>query len=257
MKTPVTLIALLFTLVSYAGSSTTTDSRFYAGVSFTPGVSYRLLIDNYHKYLDNKQLISSRNSYESPWFAYAVGFKAGYHIRKFVAIETGVEYLSAAYQWKQSGLTVWSGYRPDLTYDSTMLGSAKGKYGYHFLNIPVAFNFTVGKQKVKAIFSAGATLNVLLGQWQQTSYNIPGDMSGSSYKTTTSIRGLHRFNLSPFIGIGADWEINNLMTLLVMPTASIQALKASDTPVTEHLYTAGINLSLLFGLPRHVKQKAN
>lgn len=255
MKHTIVLVLLLalFSHTTYAGTGTQTGSGFYAGVSFTPGVGYRYLSENKSTrdmLVSSSEAIAERNSYETPSFYYAVGFKMGYHIRKFVDIETGVEYTSIAYQWKQSGLTVGSGYRPDLSYDSTMLGWARGKYGYHYLNIPVAFNFILGKQQVKAVISVGAACNVLVGQWQQSKYSIPGDISGSSYYTTTSIRSLNRFNLSPFIGVGADWYINNLVTLRVMPIASIQSLVIADAPIFERLYTAGINVSVLFGLPR-------
>lgn len=263
MKHTIALIMLFAVLlqVARAGDSTTIKMAggFYAGVSFTPGMGYRYLSVNRNTrdmQLSSHEVIAMRNSYESPSFYYAVGFKAGYHIRKFVDVEVGMEYTSIAYQWKQNGLTTGSGYQPDLSYDSTRLGWAKGKYGYHYLNIPVSFNFILGRQQVKAIISVGAACNVLIGQWQQSKYSIPGDISGSSYKTSTNIRGLNRFNVSPFIGVGADWNINSLVKLRVMPTASIQALLVADAPVSERLYTAGINVSVLFGLPRGGIKKA-
>lgn len=240
----------------YAGDTTQTKqfNRVYFGPTFTPGISYRLLTSdkpNATGFDNAKSFIKELNRHEKPTFSYSVGVKAGVQLKKFLAFETGIEYTSIAYEYNRKDLTFNSGYRPDLTYDPSMYGSIKSTVGFHYLKVPLALNFSFGKGKVKGIVNTGANLDFLIGRWQRLQWNIPGDSQGSNNLSDTKIGSLSRFNISPFLGIGFDYHINQLLTLRVMPIAQIQALNiAGSSAIAERQWLAGINVSLLFGFKK-------
>lgn len=253
---PITLLLLsLFAVNCFAQSDaakpTTTAGfkRIYIGISTTQGVGYRLLSRNPDvgaaDGLENVRdgIISSRNEREKPDYATNVGFRFGVNATKWFAIETGVEYGYNSYGYKLDNLLFgqnWNG----NSFDSAS-ASVKFKAQYHYINVPLALNFTIGSKKTKAIISAGSYFSFLVNRTSRSSITF----SNSSTPYVSDNTALFQsFNISPFLGIGIDYQINSLMSLRVMPLVQFQALQNyRDAPITERLYSGGINISLNFG----------
>ncbi|MDB5282211.1 MAG: hypothetical protein JWO06_1286, partial [Bacteroidota bacterium] len=116
---------------------------------------------------------------------------------------------------------------------------------YHYMNVPISLNFTLGKKKVRGIISVGASLNFLLKK--KISYNYSYSDGRSISGTTVDRYDFNKFNVSPFLGIGADFYLTKALVLRLMPIAQMQALKNINTPITEYLWYAGLNVSLQLG----------
>jgi hypothetical protein len=248
---------LLFAAIavnSYATDTTQLKqfNRVYVGVSFTPSVSYRFLSQNkpstdiIEGIGSNKYIIDFRNKREVPSFCFSIGAKVGVRFTSFLSLETGVNYTRQGYQQKVKNLQFGSQWNGN-GYDSVDNGYEIKLYDvYHYINIPLGLNFNFGKGKINAVINTGVNFDFIAGKQTKSVSNIPGFTN----RTTTDRSPFTRFNLSPFLGIGFDYQITRLISLRVMPTAQIQALKNIDTPITEHLWSAGINTCLLFGFKK-------
>lgn len=248
------LLAIAFTVTAYAGDSTGVKkyNRVYVGLSFTPGINYRLLSHNYYEEntIDEpaiqKRIIDRRNKLEKPGFNFDLGAKAGVRLTRFLSLETGLNYSRRTYVQKITDLNFYTDFNPSLqdTVDNGYY--VKLTDVYHYIDIPLGMNFYLGKTKWHGIINTGINFNVLLAKQITTNSNIPSASKG----TRPDRYPFNTFNLSPFLGVGFEYEINSLMSLRVMPVAQMQALKNIDTPITEHLWSAGINTCLLFGFKK-------
>lgn len=250
--------AILISCLVYANDTTAVKQlhRFYAGVSFTPGVSYRYLRNNFFPTetpptgftteQEQKNLIDSRNKREKISFGFDVGLKVGIRVTKFLSIETGANYSKRGYNEKFDNILFGSQWNGN-GYDTSENYFVKLDYTYHYINIPIALTFNFGKKKLCGIVNVGTGFDFLIRKTNTSRSNVPGF---SSQRTTEDKTGFNRFNLSPFLGIGIEYRVLHFMVLRIMPVAQMQALKNIDTPITEHLWSVGINTSLLFGFKK-------
>ncbi len=252
-------IAILLFAFAFAADTTQAKkfSRWYAGVSFTPGVSYRLLTHNYYEAGEpppghtnegvQKFIIDYRNKGERPGLSLALGFKAGVKVARFLSVETGLNYERVGYWSKIENLmfgSQWNGSSYDTTYSNY---SIKLFDHYHYADIPVALSFSLGKGKLQAVINTGANFSFLIVKTHSSRSNLPGH---TNYTEQVDKTKFNHFNISPFLGIGIEYHIYELMILRVMPVAQMQAMKNIDTPITEYLYSGGINMCLLFNLQK-------
>lgn len=234
--------------VAKPANNSTAFKRLYVGVSTTHGVGYRLLVRNKAvpapdglEYIEDFT-IESRSGREKPDYAMSAGFRLGANLSKMVSVETGFDYARTGYKYKMDNLQ----FGPDDQGNfPSSTGWAKFEDVYHYLDIPLAVNLKFGSKKVRALVSTGTYLNVLLRKNTRTEYEAEGH-HGKGVREDRS--PFARFNISPFLGIGIDYKISSLMSLRVMPMAQFQALhNVKGTPITEHLYSGGINVALNFG----------
>lgn len=224
--------------------------RVKVGLSVTPGFNYRWLSYNKAQHepdgiddAEARALVQVRNGVEQPFIGIAAGPHVTIMATKFLTVETGVDYANYLYRLKKQTLYDFYG-TPDSIYKSF-----RGLESYHYINIPVALNFNFGKRKEQGLISVGASINVLV---KHLSIYKVEKSDGSTERYTNSDDPFVRVNVSPFIGIGMQYTINPLLQLRIMPMAYMQALKNIHTPLTEHLYGAGLNVALFFA----VKKKA-
>lgn len=251
------LLVLTFAATTlHAGDTTQTSSfkRLYAGFSFMPAATYRYLrvhhaTEDLSK-ADLKNLIMDpRNKREHPDFGFAFGGRFGVNVTRFFSVETGVDYYLHRYTYKSERLTFASDFNSNFEDTNTVDRRFRYTENYHYLHFPVALNFTIGKKKARAAISAGAHLQWLVGKTLTSRYIENGEVIRKKTGSDILYAG-NKFNLFPFFAAGAHYQINELMFLRLMATAQMQALKNSDTPIVEHLWSAGISASLYFGFLR-------
>jgi len=258
-KVPAFLFFLL--TIQFTNAADTTQvkkfSRFYGGISFTPAVTHRIVTEN--KFgpdsidaLIQRQILNRRNAGEVAQFGFNAGIKAGFRVTRFFAVETGIEYSMMRYFDKSDSTYVqgsWNG----SSYDTVAVYRIHNRYTYHYLNIPVALNFEIGKKKVRGVISTGVILNVFLTH-KATSFTYKNDEPPVK-RTETDLGSFTehfvKLNISPFLAAGIDYYINDFLVLRVMPVAQIQAMKNIHSPITEHLWSAGVNCSLLYNFKSH------
>ncbi len=239
------LIFLLLTLTAFASygqentklAMITNFKRFQIGINISPDICFRSI-----KNIDGGSLgdmiIKLRNETENIKVSYTVGLNACYSIKRFVSLEAGIQYSNKGNETKFL----------DLVFDQpdpSLPEKAKMIYSYHYIDIPVKVNFTIGKKKVRFFTSVGVTTNIFI---KETQIGVLVYSDRTERINTSTNTNYNNVNISPTISVGIDYKINNRMNLRVEPTFRYGVLKITDTPVTDYLYSGGLNISYYFGL---------
>jgi hypothetical protein len=239
------LIALILTLTTFCsyGRDKTNDNfptdfkRFQIGINFSPDLCFRTLKDNENSASSN--IVMKYNKQRETFkVAYTGGLNICYNIKKSIGIETGIQYSNKGFQTK---LDKAVSLVPDLANPDKF----KFIFNYHYLDIPLKVNFTVGENKIRFFSSAGITTNLFLKQIQTNVYHLPDRTVRTSNPTRYDYK---KVNLSPTISIGIDYKINEKMNLRIEPTFRYGVIAISDDPVTNYLYNGGLNISYYYGL---------
>ena len=261
MKTKLALLFTLMAVFNHAFCTGKDDSRekkkekktfkhIYIGVSATPSLSYRYLHGSFVPAGNSQEniqgIIDYSNKHSVPELGVNVAAKVGINVTHWLAIESGVGYSLIRYRYNSDQFytpSIWNGnnYVPADSFKT------RDKETYHYLTIPIGLRFSIGHRKVRGIIAAGAELDFLLQQRADYTYTYANGITQSS----TIIQQTHNFNtfnVSPYLGIGMDCYLSPAVVLRVMPQAQIQGLKNTNTPITEYLWNAGLNISFLFGL---------
>ncbi len=250
MKTTLLVISILYS-VFLSGQDTTQvtvqkNKRVYLGANFSPDYCFRTLLNNDGSALSST-IISQYNTTDRPKFGYTSGINLGYTLTKHISLEAGIQYSNKGFQTKQTTLTFGDmiDRRRGFVYNTTSLyTSGKIVYRYNYLDVPLKVNFVFGKKKLHLISSVGIATNILMSA---TNTFVGVDSTGKSIKNSSVTTSTYnRINLSPMVSCGIEYVINTKMFFRIEPTFRYAILRASDTPVTEHLWNAGLNVSYYF-----------
>lgn len=224
-------------------NTNTTFKRLYVGINTTQGVGYRYLVRNKSVAVPADEEDATnyvrdlRNQREVPEYVFDANIRVGCKITKNIEVETGVGYNRLGYFYKLH------------------LDASPGEYidmkrwdYFHYLNIPIVANFLVGQKKIQGLFSAGVSMNIYLKETYKSIFTENGRKIKQKGDVGYLINPLAQFNLSPLLSIGINYQITPLIGLRVMPTFQMQALKnVKGAPLTEYLYSGGINMAINFG----------
>ena len=238
-----TLLLLTMTAFSAYGQDKTKENptvdfkRVQIGINVSPDICFRTLKNNDGSSTSDL-VVKLNNENETIKVGYTTGLNVCFNIKKFVGIETCIQYSNKGYQTKFKDLIFG---QPDPSAPN----KAKFIYNFHCIDIPVKANFTIGKKKVRFFTSVGVTTNIFIKE-TQTSVLVYSDHT--TRKTNPTSYDYKRVNISPTISVGIDYKINSRMNLRVEPTFRYGVLKIIDAPVTGYLYSGGLNISYYFGL---------
>ena len=104
----------------------------------------------------------------------------------------------------------------------------------------------MGKSKLRFISSVGFTTNFLLSVKQNTTYEYADGRTDKGKQSSTS--GFKKIDISPTISAGIDYRLNDKMSLIAEPMFEYGVIKTRDTPVTEHLWNALVNIGFYYAL---------
>ncbi len=250
-------VALLLNAVSaYAQNNPNASfKRVYIGISTTQGVTYRHITPG-KDYKGNKYLkdrIRGLSRLSNAVHGYDAGIKLGVNISQHVSFETGLQYSYKGYEenYENMEIEVYN----DFGWSEYYIVDAKYKYKFHYVDIPLQWNISIGKKKCRAVISTGININVLIKQSQQRRYF---DLYSYNREYKSDLKKWYsKANFAPFLGIGIDYAITSFMNLRVMPMFQIQALQNNlnifgyNQPLNDvtsnRLYSGGINVALNFG----------
>lgn len=243
MKPYALLILALFTFSLYAKDNPKKETspsdfkRFQIGINISPDVCFRTL-KNVSAGSIGDYIIKIRKEDEIVKPSYTAGLNVAFNIKKFVGLETGVQYSNKGYQTKMEDL--------EFAYPNpNNPNKAKFIYNFHCIDIPIKANFTIGKKKVRFFTSVGLTTNIFI---KATSTGVLVYSNHTKRETIPISYNYKKVNISPLISVGIDYKINSRMNLRVEPTFRYGVLKLMDTPITTYLYSGGLNISYYFGL---------
>jgi hypothetical protein len=235
MKTKYALLIMMLAVYAsaYCSDGDNKDfKRVYIGLSFTPEVSYRYLVNTANGNTGNNAIIASENKQGQPQFGASADFKLGINLTHWLAVESGVGYMFAQYRYQTTNI----------------IGFYRQREAYSYMDIPLGLRFSMGHRKVRGIIAPGVDFDFLVKQKQvATQYDGTGQVVNST-TTIDQTKNFNTFNLSPYLGIGIDCYASPSAVIRIMPIAQIQALKNINQPITEYLWNAGLNVAFLFGL---------
>ncbi len=223
-----------FSMHAQKNNSQAKLKQIFIGFNFSPGYDCRTLKNNGDGSFAD-EVIKIRNKGETGKSGYSTGLNFCLAITKLFSFKTGIQYSNKGYQTKKHG----------LVYEQPEPGapiSAKFVYNYHYIDIPMKVNVMVGKGKTRFISSAGFATNFLLNSNQKNVFEYSNGKT--EIKRQSMSQEFKKVNISPTISLGAECKLKDKMYVRIEPTFSYGILKNIDTPITEHLWNAGLNFGL-------------
>ena len=237
MKQLLILITICISLTAQ-GQKTGPVKKFLIGFNFSPDYSFRTLKNNDGS-SSSDLIINSRNGYEVAKFGYTTGLSFILNFSQLIGLETGVQYSNKGYKTKTQDLVYFPA-NPELPIKATT------NYPYNYIGIPMKARFSFGKNKLRFITGIGFMTNLLLHAGQTTKYQYSDGRTEK--KTQTRTYDFNEVDISSMISIGIDYNLNNKMHFTAEPTFRYGLTKTIDTPVSEKLWNAGINLGFYYVL---------
>jgi len=236
------LYLLTFTLLTFVGFAQRTLNevqagtfkRFEIGISASPEICYRTLLNNDGSQ-NSTSIINYRNENETVKMGYTVGLHLGYNFNEQFCFQTGIQYANRGFSTKKIDIA-------GSLIDPVVPESFKYNYNYHYLEIPTKVNFSFGTNRMRLTSSAGVSTAFLI---KQSRTYIANFKDSTTRQDITSIDTYNRFNLFATISAGLEMHISPIMRIKVEPTFRYGLLKITDTPVSGHWYSGGLNVSYL------------
>ncbi|MBL0183329.1 MAG: PorT family protein [Chitinophagaceae bacterium] len=244
---PTLLMRRLFILLITASSFTAQGQgnkpakhfkQIQVGINFSPDYDFRTLKNNDGS-SSSGLVIKSRNDVEAVKFGYTTGFNICINFSQLAALETGIQYSNKGYKTKKQAL-FYAPPNPGLPVNS------KSIYSYQYIGIPLKVKVGFGNGKVRFLSSVGLMANFLLNVKQTSIYEYSDNRTEKKKQSTTA--GYKKVDISPTISVGIDYKISSRIHLTAEPTFRYGIIKTTDTPVTENLWNAGLNIGAYYSL---------
>lgn len=240
---------MVISLTAFGQDNATETHKLLIGVTASPDICFRTL-QNTDGSSTTDMIIDLRNDNESPKFSYSTGLSFCYNLTRHWGIETGLQYSNKGFKFVNSDPTFSDQIDPRYGFIYTPQGPTPTKitfiYNFNYLDIPLRTIFTVGNRKVRFISSVGITTNILISatntsivEYENADTDRKTQEQGYDYKTV---------NFSPTASVGIDWQLCDKFNLRVEPTFRYGLLKIIDAPITEYLWSGGLNLTCYYAL---------
>ena len=248
LKTDIKMRKLLFILLFFPAYlwGQSEFSKIQIGVNFSPDYNYRTLKSTGNGFDD---VIDFQNGHEVGKFGYTTGISAIYNFSKLIGIEIDVQFSEKGYQTKTMESIVID---PN---DPAVPDKWNYRYKYEYIDVPLKANFTFGKKKLRYIATAGFAANFLIDV-KSTFVEKYGNETKKQTEVITDA-GHNKYNISPIIGAGIDYKINNKISVRAVPEFRYGLIKLYNNQYTsdvgerlsfsEHLWNIGLNVGIYYG----------
>jgi hypothetical protein len=220
------------------------------GLNVSPDFCYRML-RNHDKTQSTNDAIKAWDRLDMCKFGYTLGLNASKYFSKCFSIETGLQFSNKGFATKKlinSYMSIDSvtGLPEFIPGSGNMSISTKFYYNFYYLDIPIRTIFKFGKKKIQFISSIGLTTNILL-KANQTMVDEYQD--GRKEHQRMKIQyNFNSLNLSPNIGTGIEFKINNKSNLRIESMLRFGIRRINDGPMATHLWNLGLNISYNYKL---------
>jgi hypothetical protein len=209
--------------------------RFRFGMNLSPDMAYRTTHVVQRTTL-SEGIQEFRDRMEIPRFGYSASLMAGYAITDRIGVEAGVGYALRGWQLDISQLTFGDQIDPRRGFVYTTSDGPLTFIGqeFHYLDLPVRGTYTLGNGRWRWISGLGVSLNFLV---KATSTVALGD----DRSVRESEGRYHTVNLSPMASTGVAYAIGERMELRLEPSFRYGVIRISEDPITETLWSGGLN----------------
>lgn len=211
-------VLILFPLFSYGQDSTLHRAL---GISFSNDLCYRLTS------AENELTETKKNfdSLEVARYGYTFGVFGGYNVSPNFSVQAGLNFSRR-------------GYAIDTLEEA---GLVNMKFSYSFIEVPLRVRYVLRTQrKIQPVVTLGFNTGFLLRN--KTFYNEIGIAGRKTYQDGQKMIPIN-FGIVASLGFQKNIWPNYIFQLDGVYRQSITPL--SDTPLKRHLFSAGVNLSLM------------
>jgi hypothetical protein len=244
MKNLLLIIAITVSTILHGQGINDFKPNFQVGISFAPNICYRSLKNNDGS-ASSEFVIDSRNTSETPKIGFSTGLNIFYNINPRAGLELGVQYSNKGYRHDFPRGIPGGQIDPKNGFDTTGVQDlliTGIRYDYQYLDIPIKFNYLLGKGKIKLMVGAGIVANIFIKQTSTIFYQENGVALKKS-QTNTFFK-YKPLVLSALVSAGIDWELNTMTHFRAEPTFQHGLTNIIDHPVTGNLFTLGCNFGL-------------
>ncbi|NVO21458.1 MAG: hypothetical protein HXX13_17285 [Bacteroidetes bacterium] len=209
------------------------------GIQFSPNYCYRSL-----KSTDSNgsSLISFRNNNEIPKISFRTGIAGILDLNSRLSIRSGLLFSNYGYNGRSSDLV----YQDSLYVDTPIPVSFRQNEAFLYMIIPAKIDYCLLYGKLKFFISAGIETNILLTNRKKSFIGYEDGTSSISINTTRTY--FHNIAFSVAGSAGIEYRIGQQLGLRVEPEYQRFITSMTNTPIKGYLYSAGLNLSLLYRL---------
>ncbi|MBU1370965.1 MAG: PorT family protein [Bacteroidetes bacterium] len=221
------IVILFFNSLSKLNAQETA-SKLSVGAVFGGVYAYR----NLEGSLD--YIIEMRNEAESPAYGFTGGLNFGYHLTDNWLLESGIEYATRGYNSTAQGIDG----------EGNVLSSYKARNTYHFIDVPILASFSLSSIYVKPFISAGLAANIFVKEMHYLDLvNFSGKHDISNRRISSEKNAL---GLEGILAIGITFSVNEKLYSKFRMYYAHDLFKTTDTPITEKLYTIGVQAGLFY-----------
>jgi hypothetical protein len=236
----------LFIFVALMPIKAQDSKKWFLGYSISPDLCYRKL-SNASKDPTIDGLIASRNTSEHVKFGFTTGLNIKRRLNNVISLESGLLYSNKGYILKADvvfgdQVNPGSGQMPKS-------GHGKVRYNYKYIDLPLKVNAVFMREEKYSFYAtAGVVLNMFL---EQKNVSIFTSQDGNKQITSSEGEPFHTnksYNISPFIGFGAQCRLGERLHLQIEPLFRYGMLPSYDTPIKQYLWNWGLNTVLYYAL---------
>jgi hypothetical protein len=242
------LLILLLNTIFFTGLAQKESPPIYFGLQASPNFSYRVLFNNSGESSVDDD-IDYLNNREEAALGYRFAAVAGIKVTESWTLEAGIAYLRNC---TRLNLTFGDevdprrGFVNDNEYTEGELETCLS-----YVGIPIRIIWSFGSEKTKVLASFGLSPQILLDQ-NTTAKLSNGDkteeMDIDSFEDATG------FNLSPSLGIGAEFKLNDNFFLRAEGVARFGVVNINeDSPINSNTYSSELNVGIHYLLAKKSK----
>ncbi|MFT6998956.1 MAG: hypothetical protein ACJAQ4_002719 [Cryomorphaceae bacterium] len=242
MKKHLTFLFLSsFFLTGYGQNET---PSIYFGLQLSPNFSYRVLSNNSGQASVDDEIGFLNNNQEAA-FGFRIAAVGGFKISKNWTLEAGITYVENC---NVLNLNIGDQVDPrrGFIFDES-IESANLKTCLSYVGIPIRIIWNFGTENTRILASFGLAPQILLDQrtLARTHYT-------NEDKETQEIENLEEaagFNLSPSLGIGAEFKLSEKFFLRAEGIARFGVVNVNeDSPINSYIYSSELNAGIYYNL---------
>ena len=237
MKQALTLLLFnILLLTSYAQNET---PPIYIGLQVSPNFSYRVL-SNHSGESSVDDEIDYLNNREEAALGYRFAAVAGIKIAENWTLEAGIAYLRNCTRLNLTFGDDVDSRRGFIDGNGFTEGELKTCLSY--VGIPLRIIWSFGTEKTKVLASFGLSPQILLDQ-NTTAKLSNGD--NTEEMDIDSYEAIAGFNLSPSLGLGAEFRLNESFFLRAEGVARFGVVNINeDSPINSYTYSSELNMGI-------------
>ncbi|MGB6036630.1 MAG: outer membrane beta-barrel protein [Cryomorphaceae bacterium] len=241
------LILLLLNFLFLTGYAQNEIPPIYVGLQVSPNFSYRVLsnssgessVDDDIDYLNNR---------EEAAFGYRIAAVSGIRISNNWTLEAGVAYLRNCTRLNLTFGDNIDPRRPGFVNENEFTeGELETCLSY--VGIPIRIVWGFGTETTKVLASFGLSPQILLDQNTRAKLSNEDDTEERNIDSFEDATG---FNLSPSLGIGAEYTLNENFFLRAEGIARFGVVNVNeDSPINSYIYSSELSIGIHYNLVKN------